>query len=156
MAQIANGALRPRVVLAIEPLEAFARDVLDRIKPEPLREAILNHLFSLVLGQSWDGMAGARGISRRAAQAILNGCSDEEISVDVSWPLYLQSLGGYTLGYLATEGMEFETQDRYPQEVADAGGLEAWINLIDSENFRSGCTGSLSVPVRSRQSPGRP
>jgi len=96
-------------------------------------EAILNHLFSLVLGQSWDGMAGARGLSCRAAQAILDGCRDEEISVDVSWPLYLQSLGGYTLGYLATEGMEFETQDRYSQEVVDAGGLDAWINLIDSD-----------------------
>lgn len=96
-------------------------------------EAILNHLFGLVLGQSWDGMAGARGLSRRATQAILNGCSDEEISVDVSWPLYLKSLGGYTLGYLATEGMEFETQDRYPQEVADAGGLDAWIEQIDSD-----------------------
>ena len=94
---------------------------------------LVNHLFSLVTGQGWDVMAGTRGLSRLAAQSIIDGCRDEKISVDVSWPLYLREDDRYSLGYLATEGMEFETPDRYPQEVASAGGLSAWIDQIDSD-----------------------
>ncbi|HWE64494.1 MAG TPA: hypothetical protein VHB98_22495 [Chloroflexota bacterium] len=97
-------------------------------------EAIINQVFALVSDLAWSDVTGAaRGLSPRAAQAILDGCPDQAISTDVSWPLFLQRAGGFSLGYLATEGLEFETADRYGDEVAAAGGLERWIARIDAD-----------------------
>ena len=99
-------------------------------------EQIINRVFHLVSGWDWDVGAGARGLSRAAAQAILTGCPDEELSNDVSWTLYLRSLGCFSLAYLPTEGLEFETPDRFPQEVQAAGGLEGWLRDFDSDPQR--------------------
>jgi hypothetical protein len=96
-------------------------------------EAIVNHLFHVKIGYPWDVMIGARGMSRRAALAIVNGSVDDEISVDVTWPLYLRALGGYSLAYIPTEGLEFETHDRHTDDLNAAGGLEAWIEVLDSD-----------------------
>lgn len=96
-------------------------------------EAIINSVFAQVSGLPWDVTAAARGLSRRAAAALLAGCPDESIGTDASWPLFLQRAGGYTLAFRATEGLEFETADRYPDEVAAAGGLAAWLARIDAD-----------------------
>src|SRR5439155_8292894 len=53
-------------------------------------ETIINHVFAVVSGKKWDVSAAARGLSRRAAQAIVAGCPDDKISTDVSWPLFIQ------------------------------------------------------------------
>jgi hypothetical protein len=95
-------------------------------------EAIINHVYAASSGNNWDVTAAARGISRRAASALLEGCSDQSIGTDVSWPLFLSRAGGFTLGYLATEGLEFETADRYADQIAAAGGLAQWIAQIDA------------------------
>ena len=96
-------------------------------------EAIVNHLFKIKTGHAWDVMIGARGLSRRAALAIVSGSDDNEISVDVTWPLYLRALGGYSLAYFPTEGIEFETQDRYGEDLENAGGLHTWMSELDSD-----------------------
>ena len=36
----------------------------------------------------------------------------------------------------ATEGLEFETADRYADQVAAAGGLDAWIAQLDADPQR--------------------
>ncbi len=106
--------------------------------PQPQRdtEAIVNRVFALTSQKKWDVTVGARGLSRRAAAAILNGCPDEKLSTDVSWPLFLQHLGGYSLGYLEVEGLEFETADRFQDEVATAGGVQAWIARIENDPWQ--------------------
>jgi len=96
-------------------------------------EAIINHVFERVSGRPWDMGAGARGLSRRAAQAIVANSVDDTLGNDVSWPLQLQRMGDFTLGYLETEGLEFETADRFPDEVAAAGGLPDWIDQLDDD-----------------------
>lgn len=96
-------------------------------------EAIINRVFTAVSGQLWDITAGARGISRRAALSILAGCDDPYISTDATWPLHLMAHGGFTFGYLETEGMEFETADRYPDEIASAGGELLWMAQLDAD-----------------------
>ena len=50
-------------------------------------EAIINHVFERVSDRAWDTGAGARGLSRRAAETIVTGCLDDAISNDVTWPL---------------------------------------------------------------------
>lgn len=99
-------------------------------------EAIVNHVFAAVSGHEWDVTAAARGLSRRAAEAIVTGCADDTIGVDVSWPLYLQQSGGFSLGYLATEGLEFETADRYIDEMVAAGGRAQWLARLDADPQR--------------------
>ncbi len=96
-------------------------------------EAIINHVFERVSGWAWDTGAGARGLSRRAAEAIVTGCLDDRISNDVTWPLCLLQRGGFTLGHLETEGLEFETPDRFPAEVARAGGVAWWSEQLDDD-----------------------
>lgn len=99
-------------------------------------EAPVNYLFGRVSGQEWDVTAGARGLSRRAAEAILAGCPDEELSTDVSWPLFLLRCGGFSLGYFEAEGLEFETADRHGDEVARAGSHEKWLDQLDADPRR--------------------
>jgi hypothetical protein len=99
-------------------------------------EAIVNTVYASVSGWGWDVTGAARGISRRAAEAILAGCDEQSIGTDVAWPLFLQRRGGFTLGYRAAEGLEFETADRYGDQVAAAGGLEAWMAQLDANPQR--------------------
>ena len=99
-------------------------------------EAIVNTVYAAVSGCDWDVTAAGRGVSRRAAVAILEGCGEESVGTDVAWPLFLQRQGGFTLGYLATEGLEFETADRYGDQVAAAGGVEAWMARLDADPRR--------------------
>jgi hypothetical protein len=96
-------------------------------------EAIINRVYASVSGYAWDATAAARGLARPAAAAILAGCPDESIGTDVSWPLFLQRVGGFRLGYIATEGLEFETADRYGDQIAATGGLEAWKAQLDAD-----------------------
>jgi hypothetical protein len=96
-------------------------------------EAIINRVFASASGQEWDVTAAARGLSRRAAAAILEGCHEQGIGTDIAWPLFLQRAGGFALGYVATEGLEFETADRFADEVAEDGGVESWIARIDAD-----------------------
>lgn len=96
-------------------------------------EAIINHVYASASGRAWDVTAAARGISRRAAAALLEGCPESSIGTDVAWPLFMQRAGGYSLGYIATEGLEFETADRFADQIAQAGGLEQWIARIDAD-----------------------
>jgi hypothetical protein len=95
-------------------------------------EAIINHAFSLASGRTWDVGAASRGVSRRAA-AVLEACDDDTIGNDCSWPLFLQRRDGMRLDYAATEGLEFETLDRFADEVAALGGREQWIARLDAD-----------------------
>ena len=99
-------------------------------------EAIINHVFGVVTGRSWDVTAAARGMSRRTAEAIVAHCPDGGIATDVVWPLHLLHAGGFTLGYVATEGLEFETGDRYPDQIAAAGGYDRWLAQLDADPRR--------------------
>lgn len=94
-------------------------------------EATVNYVYAAISGHSWDTTAAARGLSRQAAEAILAGCPDESIGTDVSWPLFIERVAHMPIGYIATEGLEFETADRYEDQIAAAGGLEAWMAQID-------------------------
>jgi hypothetical protein len=99
-------------------------------------EAIVNTVYASVSGQAWDVTAAARGISRRAAAAILAGCHEPSVGTDVAWPLFLQRQDSFTIGYCAAEGLEFETADRYTDQVAAAGGLAAWMAQLDANPQR--------------------
>ena len=47
--------------------------------------------------------------------------------------MFLRQAGGFSLGYLETEGMEFETADRFGPEIQAAGGLARWIANLEND-----------------------
>lgn len=56
-------------------------------------EAMVNHIFRLTTGRSWDVMMAARSFSRRAAQAVVEGSTVDTIGNDVAWPLLCRAQG---------------------------------------------------------------
>ncbi len=96
-------------------------------------EAIINHAFGLAFGQELDVTAASRGFSRRAVDLLLALEVPEPSSGnDCAWPLYLARVPGLVVGYAATEGLEWETPDRYADEIAAAGGLDVWMANYDA------------------------
>jgi hypothetical protein len=95
-------------------------------------EALANHGFALASGLRWDMMSAARGLSRRAAELIVERSRDDTVGSDCSWPLLCRA-AGLRLGYLETEGLEFETLDRFGDEIAALGGPQAWLERFDAD-----------------------
>lgn len=89
-------------------------------------ERLINHCFGLVWGEDIDVTAASRGLSRRAAERIVEGCDEATIGNDCVWPLFLRQGGDLAIGYRATEGLEWETPDRYATDIAAVGGIQAW------------------------------
>ncbi len=95
-------------------------------------EGIINEVFAKVSGKSWDVVAATRGMSAKAAKYIVETSDDNTFGNDASWPLLILRNGRLSIDYLATEGMEFETADAFPDEVAKAGSVPAWIGEQDA------------------------
>jgi hypothetical protein len=95
-------------------------------------EALANRIFALTSGLRWDMMAAARGLSRRAAEMIVAECRDDSVGSDCSWPLLCRA-ARMQMGYLETDGMEFETLDRCGPEIAALGGPQVWLDQFDAD-----------------------
>jgi hypothetical protein len=89
-------------------------------------EPLFNKVFALVTGLSWDVGAGSRGLSRPAAETLLEISQEQTVGVDAEWPLLLLQRDGFRVGHRECEGLEFETADRFGPEIEAAGGYEAW------------------------------
>lgn len=96
-------------------------------------EQIINHVFALASGHAWDVTAASRGVSRRAGSYLTQHCADDTVGIDCSWVLGALRHPELDVVYRATEGLEFETPDRYSAEIAAAGGLAAWIATLDAD-----------------------
>lgn len=83
-----------------------------------MTEGVVNEIFRLVSGRSWDVMMAARGLSRRAAEAIVEGCNVDTIGNDCAWPLFCQSRG-FTLTYLEADGLTYRTNPCYAADAED-------------------------------------
>ena len=103
-------------------------------------ERLATHAYYLATGRAWDITAGSRGASRRAGEALRRYSCEPSVANDGEWPLLIGRLPDLRLGYLATEGLEFETADRYAAEIAALGGREAWMrahyDTLPSWSFR--------------------
>lgn len=97
-----------------------------------LTEAITNRVGTLVIrrfrpdAREWDFAAGSAALSRAAAAHILACSRAESNATDLEWPV-LAAAAGFRVDFLAVEGLEFETADYYPEEVAASGSVEAWV-----------------------------
>ncbi|MDA8219502.1 MAG: hypothetical protein M0Z94_18030, partial [Dehalococcoidales bacterium] len=93
-------------------------------------EGAANHVFGLTFRREWDICAAARGISTAAADAILAESRVDGVGTEGEWPALLLKREGLRFDYVETEGMEYETPDRFPDEVRAAGGAEAWTEAV--------------------------
>lgn len=89
-------------------------------------EPLFNKVFALVSGLPWDVGAGSRGLSRRAAETILDLSEEQTVGIDAEWPLLLMAQDSFRMSYRACEGLEFETADRFGPEIEAAGSYGAW------------------------------
>lgn len=93
-----------------------------------LTEQATNHVLSVAVGQLVDATAGACWLTREAADIVLDGSKVPTASTDTEWPALVYRADPPRLGFLACEGLEFETADQYGPEIAEAGGLAQWID----------------------------
>ena len=99
-------------------------------------ESIVNHCFGLVWGQELDVTAASRGFSRAAVERIVEGCDEPTLGNDCAWPLFLRRDVELRIGYLRTEGLEWETPDRYVDQIAAMGGPTRWLSAHDADVAR--------------------
>ena len=99
-------------------------------------EGLANRAVSLLYGAGVDVCAGARGLSRRAVEYLAAHSRARNVGADAEWPLLLRRAPGFRCAQRLTEGLEFETADRHPEEVARTGGLAAWNAEIDRDPAR--------------------
>ncbi len=94
-------------------------------------ERLANKVVALLMGKEMDFLCASRGISKRAAKVILEHSRCDYVGTDSEWPIIIQCLTDYPIGYVEVEGMEFEADKRHPDRVAAAGGVEAFKALRD-------------------------
>ena len=99
-------------------------------------EPLFNRVFALVTRLRWDVGAGSRGLSRRAAETLLEISQEQTVGVDAEWPLLLLNCGGFRLGQRLCEGLEFETADRFGPEIEAAGGYGPWQTQMSADPKR--------------------
>jgi hypothetical protein len=99
-------------------------------------EPLFNKVFALSTGLAWDVGAGSRGFSKRGAQKLLELSQEPTIGIDAEWPLLLLGKEGFSVGFRACEGLEFETADRFGAEIEAAGGYAAWEAEMSADPVR--------------------
>ena len=93
-------------------------------------ERIINEVASHLLERTVDICAGSKGLSRRLLRFLLPQIPADGWG-DVSWAL-LANQGGFLVGYLAADGLDYETADRYQPCAADAAAQQLHAADIDS------------------------
>ncbi len=105
--------------------------------PERLRdtESVVNRIYALMTGRSWDLMMAARGFSRLGAELIVHHCHEDTLGNDVAWPLLVEQ-ADMTLGYLEADGLTYETNTVYANDLKDAedSNPEAWMLRVYAAN----------------------
>ncbi|MCE7982044.1 MAG: hypothetical protein DYG89_12680 [Caldilinea sp. CFX5] len=80
-------------------------------------EMIINRVFTHHFGQVVDLGGGSRGYSRRCVEHLLAHSRPGPWD-DAHWPMLLQQ-AGFRLAYLAVDGLDWESADRYRSQAAD-------------------------------------
>lgn len=114
-----------RTVKAIKQCDCLIigrTDVAYNTHPRALRrtEAISNMVTSYLLGQAVDVSAGSKGFSHQAAEYLIANCSPgHALGTDSEWPVILHQ-AGFTIKYIAVDGLDWEIPDQYLSEAATA------------------------------------
>lgn len=97
-------------------------------------EYVCNRVFALLWGQR-DGVldvcAGSCGFSRRAGETILRRSTEPTNATDAEWPMLVQNCQDFSLQFIETDGLEFETPTFFGNQVNDkAHNADNWAARI--------------------------
>jgi hypothetical protein len=82
-------------------------------------EQISNRVVSALVGQPMDVSAGSKGFSRRAVKFLMaNTEPGRAMGTDGEWTVLLHR-AGFRVEYLAVDGLDWESADRYQEQAAD-------------------------------------
>jgi hypothetical protein len=122
-------------------------------------EGLANRLVSHFYGADVDIASGSRGLSRQAVEFLGTHSRVHDVGTDGEWPLLLRRAARFRCAQLLVEGLEFETADAYPDEVAAAGGPDAWNAGLDRDAgrwaFRTRLAGDIIAGALSAVGEGR-
>lgn len=126
-----------------------ARAIATIPDAQRLTEAVINTMFAACTGgvADWrivpddsgapvDICTGAWGFSRRGIVSLATQIQEMSIGFHAEWPLIARDTPGLRCAYLPTEGLEYETADRYAPEITAAGGYDAWVAESESNPAR--------------------
>jgi len=80
-------------------------------------EGMTNEVFSALFGREMDVTAGSCGISRPAGHYLLRHSRETSNATDTEWPSLIGDAGDLHVGYVAVEGLAFETAFFHGEEV---------------------------------------
>ena len=96
-------------------------------------EAISNKVVSHLVGQTMDVSAGSKCFSRQACETIIEYSEPGfAFGTDAEWPLILKQTG-YRVEYIAVDGLDWESADRYQAEAADQRSQKEAADLYDAD-----------------------
>lgn len=90
-------------------------------------ESATNHALGLAVGRAIDATAGASWLSPEGCAVVREGSREQSAATDLEWPALVHRAAPDRLGFLALEGLAFETATFYPDEISVAGSVDAWI-----------------------------
>lgn len=123
----------PRVIGTMNPVPWFvclgrtARAFATHPRAQQEPEAATNRALELAVGFPIDAVAGAAWLSADGASIVLKQSVEKTAATDLEWPALIYKHDPTRLACRAMEGLEFETATFYAAEIAEAGGLDAWI-----------------------------
>lgn len=93
--------------------------------PAPLRatEGLCNQFYERLTGRPWELFIAVRGMSRAAAQLIVDECDEDTIATDVAWPLFVESRG-CSLGYRESR-LAYENHTWFASGLSEKERIEA-------------------------------
>ncbi|MBA2470397.1 MAG: hypothetical protein H0V37_13415 [Chloroflexia bacterium] len=94
---------------------------------QSLPEHITNRALSTVAGTRLDATAGAAWIRSAGTRLILAGSTATTKATDLEWPGLVIRAERERVQGAFLEGLEFETADAYPAEIARLGSVDAWM-----------------------------
>lgn len=111
---------------------AWATHPANQRETEQLANRLVSHLY----GAEIDVCSGSRGLSRRAIAYLAEHGRERSVGTDGEWPILLGRAGDFRCAQIVTEGLEFESGDRFPAAIAAAGGLANWNVCNDRDAAR--------------------
>jgi len=90
-------------------------------------ESATNHALALALGRRIDATAGAAWLSPEGLAIVLAESVEPTAATDLEWPALVARADPRRVGFLAAEGLEFETATFYADQISAAGSLQAWV-----------------------------
>ena len=104
-----------------------ARAFATHPQVQRLPETATNRTLSLVAGKSLDAVSGAVWLSPEGRDLVLASSVEESAATDLEWAGLMLRQDPVRLLGLRFEGLEWETPDFHAAAIADAGGLERWV-----------------------------